>query len=66
MSYGILSFGAYVPALRLDRKAIFGAVGWAAPNLRALASGERTVANWDEDSITMAVEAGLDMSLIHI
>jgi len=60
MSYGIMSFGAYVPALRLDRKAILGAVGWAAPNLRALASGERTVANWDEDSITMAVEAGLD------
>lgn len=60
MSYGILSFGAYVPSLRLDRKAIFDAVGWAAPNLRALASGERSVANWDEDSITMAVEAGLD------
>ena len=60
MSYGILSFGAYVPSLRLDRKAVFEAVGWATPNLRGLASGERSVANWDEDAITMAVEAGLD------
>ena len=60
MSYGILSFGAYVPSLRLDRKAVFEAVGWATPNLKGLASGERSVANWDEDAITMAVEAGLD------
>jgi hydroxymethylglutaryl-CoA synthase len=60
MSYGILSFGAYVPSLRLDRKAVFQAVGWAAPNLKGLATGERSVANWDEDAITMAVESGLD------
>lgn len=58
MTYGILSFGAYVPPLRLSRKAILQAVGWAVPSLRGLAAGERSVANWDEDAITMAVEAG--------
>ncbi len=60
MSYGILSFGAYVPALRLSRGAVLEAVGWAVPGLRGLAAGERAVANWDEDTITMAVEAGRD------
>jgi len=60
MSYGILSFGAYVPALRLSRQAILAAVGWAVPSLRGLAAGERAVANWDEDAITLAVEAGRD------
>ncbi|MEQ8662710.1 MAG: OB-fold domain-containing protein [Gammaproteobacteria bacterium] len=60
MSYGILSFGAYVPTLRLDRRAALEAVGWAVPGLRGLAAGERSVANWDEDAITMAVEAGRD------
>ena len=60
MTYGILSFGAYVPPLRLSRQAILHAVGWAVPSLRGLAAGERSVANWDEDSITMAVEAARD------
>jgi hydroxymethylglutaryl-CoA synthase len=60
MSYGILSFGAYVPALRLTRKAIADAVGWAVPALKGLAKGERAVANWDEDSVTLAVEAARD------
>jgi len=60
MTYGILSFGAYVPPLRLSRKAILDAVGWAVPGLRGLAAGERSVANWDEDSITLAVEAARD------
>jgi len=60
MSYGILSYGAYVPPLRLSRQAIFDAVGWAVPSLRGLAAGERSVANWDEDAITLAVEAGRD------
>ena len=72
MSYGILSFGAYVPALRLQRSAILAAVGWAVPSLRGLAAGERSVANWDEDAITMAVEAGrnclagLDVAVPHL
>jgi 3-hydroxy-3-methylglutaryl CoA synthase len=60
MSYGILSFGAYIPPLRLARQAILQAVGWAVPSLRALAAGERAVANWDEDAITLAVEAARD------
>ncbi|MGI9229223.1 MAG: zinc ribbon domain-containing protein [Gammaproteobacteria bacterium] len=55
---GIISFGTYVPTMRLQRKAIADAVGWATPGLQALASGSRAVANWDEDAITMAVEAG--------
>jgi len=57
MAYGILSFGAYIPAFRLPRKAIAEAMAWANPALKGLARGERAVANWDEDSITLAVEA---------
>ena len=60
MTYGILSYGAYVPPIRLSREAIFDAVGWAVPGLRGLAAGERAVANWDEDAVTLAVEAGRD------
>lgn len=60
MNYGILSFGGYVPTLRLAREAIAEAVGWAVPSIKGLAKGERAVANWDEDSITMAVEAARD------
>ena len=57
---GILSFGAYLPLRRLQRATIYAANAWFAPDLRGLAKGERTVANWDEDAITMAVEAGRD------
>ena len=60
MTYGILSYGAYVPPIRLSREAIFDAVGWAVPGLRGMAAGERAVANWDEDAVTLAVEAGRD------
>jgi len=60
MTYGLLSYGAYVPSIRLPRQVIFDAVGWAVPSLRGLAKGERSVANWDEDTITLAVEAGRD------
>lgn len=60
MTYGILSFGAYVPTLRLARSAIAEAVSWAVPGVKGLAKGERAVANWDEDAITLAVEAGRD------
>jgi hydroxymethylglutaryl-CoA synthase len=59
-SFGILSFGAYLPRTRLQRKAIGQANGWFNPGLRGLAKGERAIANWDEDTITMAVEAARD------
>ena len=58
--FGILSYGAYLPRLRLQRKSIASANSWFAPGLRGLAKGERAMANWDEDSITMAVEAARD------
>ena len=57
---GILSFGAYIPRLRLQRTAIAAANSWFNPGLRGLAKGERAMANWDEDAVTMAVEAARD------
>ena len=63
---GIVAFGAYVPRLRLNRQAVYDANKWFAPGLRGLAKGERSMANWDEDSITMAVEAARDMGLSDI
>lgn len=60
MSRGILAFGAYIPRLRLQRRAIAEANGWLNPALKALAKGERAICNWDEDPVTMAVEAARD------
>ena len=57
---GIVSFGAYVPRYRLKRMTIFGAMGWINPANILLAQGEKAVANQDEDSLTMAAEAGID------
>ena len=48
---GIRSCGAYVPVYRLSREEIGRAMGGYAM------AGERSVANVDEDSITMAVES---------
>jgi hydroxymethylglutaryl-CoA synthase len=46
-----------VPRLRLARETIRAAMGWLSPpNVRAPA-GERAVCNWDEDALTLAVEA---------
>lgn len=42
----------------MDRAAIAEANVWFDGSLRGLARGERSMCNWDEDSITMAVEAG--------
>jgi hydroxymethylglutaryl-CoA synthase len=55
--FGILAVGAYLPRLRLDRAAVAAAHRWMAPSLKALARGTRSMANWDEDVVTMAVEA---------
>lgn len=52
---GITSFGAYIPYYRLTHKEIARAWGGRAGD------GERAVANADEDSITMAVEAVRDL-----
>jgi len=57
---GITSFGAYIPRLRLSRSSIVQGMGWFAPAIMAVAQGERSMCNWDEDSITMAVAAARD------
>jgi 3-hydroxy-3-methylglutaryl CoA synthase len=44
----------------MSRAAIAEANAWAFPNLKALGKGEKTLCAWDEDVITMAVEAGRD------
>lgn len=49
---GIISYGAYVPYHRLDRKAITEALGSGGGR------GFRAVANYDEDTTSMGVEAG--------
>lgn len=52
---GIVSYGAYIPLYRLPRAEIGKTWGVAAQG-----AGERSVANFDEDSLTMAVEASQD------
>ena len=60
MSIGITGFGAYIPRLRLSRQAVVAANAWYAPELKSRGKGHRAMANWDEDSITMAVAAARD------
>ncbi len=55
---GLLSYGTYVPRRRLQRSCIHDNNKWFAPGLRGLAKGEKAISGWDEDPITMAVEAG--------
>jgi hydroxymethylglutaryl-CoA synthase len=57
---GICAYGGYVPRYRLNRGLIYSAMGWMNPANVANAGGEKAVANFDEDSITMAVAAGID------
>jgi 3-hydroxy-3-methylglutaryl CoA synthase len=54
---GIKSYAAYIPKLRMDRAAIAAAHAWALPSLKGLGKGERAFSSWDEDAITMGVEA---------
>lgn len=51
---GIVSYGAYIPIYRLSRDEITGTWGGRSRG------EERAVANCDEDSITMGVEAAID------
>lgn len=51
---GIVSYGSYIPYRRLKRAAIAAVLGVPATR------GERAVASFDEDSVSMAVEATRD------
>ena len=50
---GIISYGAYVPLYRLSREIL--AQVWGSKG-----KGEKAVANADEDSLTLGVEAARD------
>ncbi len=54
---GIIAYGVHIPRYRLSRKTISEAMGWLSPGALP---GEKAVANYDEDSLTMAATAGLD------
>ena len=51
---GIVSYGAYIPIYRLGRNEITQFWGTGS------SGGEKAVANFDEDSLTMGVEAAVD------
>jgi hydroxymethylglutaryl-CoA synthase len=57
MDIGITAYGVHIPRYRMDRKVIYQAMAWFNP---AGLQGEKAVANYDEDSITMAVTASAD------
>ena len=59
MTAGITGYGSYIPRLRLSRQAVAQANAWYAPQF-AGRKGTRSMANWDEDSLTMAVAAARD------
>ena len=52
---GISAYGVYIPRYRISRKTISAAMGWLSP---VALPGEKAVANYDEDNLTMAVAAG--------
>lgn len=54
---GIKSYGAYIPRYRMNHNTIFSAVGFLGT---FPAPGENAIANHDEDTISMAVTAGVD------
>jgi 3-hydroxy-3-methylglutaryl CoA synthase len=54
MTLGISAYGVYIPKYRIGRDII--AKEWGTPPM----GGEKAVANYDEDSLTMAVEASLN------
>ena len=54
---GISSLVGYIPKLRLLRKSVTEANAWLAPNLLGKGKVTKSISNWDEDSVTMSVEA---------
>lgn len=60
LSFGIEAIDGYLPQLRLDRRVVAKELAWA--GLAMPRSGYRAVADWDEDSLTMAVEASRSLA----
>jgi hydroxymethylglutaryl-CoA synthase len=61
-THGLLATTRYLPRLRLERGEVLAQHRWMAPGLRALTKGQRCMASWDEDSVTMAVEAARQLT----
>jgi 3-hydroxy-3-methylglutaryl CoA synthase len=59
VSRGITGFGAYVPRWRLDRQAVKQSLSWLSQG-KSKALGTRSYCNWDEDALTLGVEAARD------
>ena len=57
---GIVSYGGYVPRYRLNRGLIVQSMAWMNAAIMAHAQGEKAVASFDEDPITMAAAAAID------
>ena len=57
---GVTAFGGYVPRYRMSRMTIIQNMAWYFPVIMAVAGGEKAVANWDEDAVSMAVAAAYD------
>jgi hydroxymethylglutaryl-CoA synthase len=55
---GIKACGAYIPWYRMERSVVYSAMGWLNP--ATWMAGEKAVANYDEDSVSMAVNAGME------
>ncbi len=54
---GIMSYGVHLPRYRLPREKIYASMGWFNPATRGHSKGEKAVANYDEDSLSLGVEA---------
>ena len=59
MAGSLVAIGGYLPLLRADRKSLARELAWS--GLGMPRAGYRTVAGWDEDPLTMAVEAARDL-----
>ncbi len=57
-AHGILAVGGFLPRSRLPRRLAYEANRWFAPALKPKGDTRRSFCDWDEDTLTMAVEAG--------
>ncbi|MEM7504427.1 MAG: zinc ribbon domain-containing protein [Pseudomonadota bacterium] len=56
-TFGILALGNYVPRGRLPKQVVANANSWFDPSLKRGLGQRRSFCNWDEDALTMGVEA---------